>query len=451
MEGHIKKQKAFFRSGATRSHAFRKEQLLRLKRMLQENEEALMEALRADLHKSRFEAYATEIGILLHSIDHTLKHLKRWMKPKRAKRPFFLRFAKARVESEPKGTVLIIGPYNYPVQLLIEPLIGALAAGNTAIVKPSEFPVNTEKLLASLIEDTFDPRLVRAVTGGVETTRELLDQPFDHIFFTGSTRVGRIVYEAAARKLVPVTLELGGKSPCIVAESAKLDVAARRIIFGKFLNAGQTCIAPDYLLVDAKVKDELVRHLKATLAEFHPDPETSMGRIINDKHFARIVSLIDEKKVVHGGGHDAEDRYIAPTIIDGVTFEDAVMQEEIFGPLLPIITYENLDETIETLKDMPSPLALYVFSEDKDVARKIVENIAFGNGAVNDTVYQVANPHLPFGGRGLSGIGHYHGKASFDAFSHQKSLIERSTRVDPSIAYPPYTKRKMSLIRRLMG
>ncbi len=451
MEQYVKEQRAYFHSGATRPYAFRKEQLLRLRRMLKENEEALLDALKKDLHKSPFEAYATEIGILLHSINHTLKHLKRWMKGRRVKRPLFLRFAKAGVEYEPKGTVLIIGPYNYPLQLLVEPLIGALAAGNTAIVKPSEFPAHTEKLLARLVNETFDPRLVHAVTGGVETTQELLNMPFDHIFFTGSTRVGRIVYQAAAENLVPVTLELGGKSPCIIDESAKLAVAARRIVFGKLLNAGQTCIAPDYLLVDKKVKGDLIRHLKATLEAFYPDPEKSLGRIINDKHFERIVSLIDEDKVVYGGEYDKKSRYIAPTILDGITFEDAVMQEEIFGPLLPIIAYEDLEETIETLKEKPAPLALYVFTEDKTVARKVVANVPFGNGAVNDTIYQVANPHLPFGGRGQSGIGHYHGKASFEAFSHRKSLVERSTKFDPAIAYPPHTKRKMTWIRRLMG
>ncbi len=451
MEKIISDQKTFFHSNATKPYAFRKEQLLRLKRMLKENEEALMDALRKDLHKSAFEAYATEIGILLHSLQHTLKHLKRWMAPRKTKRPLFLRFAKARVEKEPKGVVLIIGPYNYPLQLVVEPLIGAIAAGNTAIVKPSEFPQNTEKLLERLLNDTFDSRVVHTVTGGVETTQNLLREPFDHIFFTGSPRVGRIVYQAAAKQLIPVTLELGGKSPCIIDKSAKLEIAARRIVFGKFLNAGQTCIAPDYLLVDKPVKDGLVRHLKETLKKFHPDPAESMGRIINDKHFERIVSLIDEEKIVHSGEHDKDSRYIAPTILDDVTFEDAVMQEEIFGPLLPIITYEDLDETIETLKGKPTPLALYVFSEEKAVTRKVVGNVSFGNGAVNDTIYQVANPHLPFGGKGQSGLGHYHGKASFDTFSHQKSLIERSTRTDPAIAYPPYTKQKMSLVRKLMG
>ncbi len=451
MEKIISDQKTFFHSNATKPYAFRKGQLLRLKRMLKENEEALMDALRKDLHKSAFEAYATEIGILLHSLQHTLKHLKRWMAPRKTKRPLFLRFAKARVEKEPKGVVLIIGPYNYPLQLVVEPLIGAIAAGNTAIVKPSEFPQNTEKLLERLLNDTFDSRVVHTVTGGVETTQNLLREPFDHIFFTGSPRVGRIVYQAAAKQLIPVTLELGGKSPCIIDKSAKLEIAARRIVFGKFLNAGQTCIAPDYRLVDKPVKDGLVRHLKETLKKFHPDPAESMGRIINDKHFERIVSLIDEEKIVHSGEHDKDSRYIAPTILDDVTFEDAVMQEEIFGPLLPIITYEDLDETIETLKGKPTPLALYVFSEEKAVTRKVVGNVSFGNGAVNDTIYQVANPHLPFGGKGQSGLGHYHGKASFDTFSHQKSLIERSTRTDPAIAYPPYTKQKMSLVRKLMG
>ncbi len=451
MENLIAKQKTFFQSGATKPYAFRREQLLRLRTMLKENEQALLAALEKDLHKSAFEAYATEIGILLHSIEHTLKHLKRWMKDKKVKRPLFLRFAKAKVKSEPKGTVLIIGPYNYPLQLALEPLIGALAAGNTAIIKPSEFPAETEKLLKRLIGETFDSRIVAAVTGGVETTQTLLKQPFDHIFFTGSPRVGRIVYQAAAKHLTPVTLELGGKSPCFIDKSAKLAVAARRIIFGKTLNAGQTCIAPDYLLVDAQVKDDLVRHLINALQAFHPEPFESVGRIINDKHFDRIVSLMEKEKIVHGGEHDKKSRYIAPTILDGVTFDDPIMQEEIFGPLLPIITYEDLDATLETLKNKPEPLALYVFSEDKRIARKVIDGLPFGNGAVNDTIFQVANPDLPFGGSGRSGIGRYHGKASFDTFSHQKSLMKRSTKVDPSIAYPPYTKKKMSLMRRLLG
>jgi len=450
MQAVITKQKAFFQSGATRPYAFRRKQLLNLKTMLETNEKRLMQALKDDLHKSSFEAYSTEIGILIHSINHTLDNLKAWMKTETVKRPLFLRFTKATIRKEPKGTILIIGPYNYPVQLLLEPLIGALAAGNTAILKPSEFTTNTEQTLKELITETFDETTVAVITGGVETAQKLLEYPFDHIFFTGSPRVGKIIYKKAAEHLTPVTLELGGKSPCIVDKSADLAITARRIVFGKFINAGQTCIAPDYLLVDKAIKSDLLEKLKLTIKDFYPEPKAELSRIVNEKHFDRIVDLIDNEKVVHGGSHDRKTRYIEPTILDDITHDDPIMQEEIFGPLLPIITYTDINQVIDTLKTKPRPLALYVFSEDKTFTNRVITNLTFGNGAINDTIFQVTNPYLPFGGTGLSGFGNYHGKASFDTFSHHKSLIDKSTRVDPPIAYPPYTKRKMTLIRRLL-
>ena len=450
MQNIIRKQKAFFQSGATRPYALRRKQLLKLKTMLETNEHKIMDALQADLHKSDFEAYTTEIGILIQSLNHALRNLKTWMKDDTVKRPLFLRFTKATIKKDPKGTVLIIGPYNYPVQLLLEPLIGALAAGNTAILKPSEFTENTEKVLKELITQTFDANIVSVITGGVEETQKLLEYPFDHIFFTGSARVGKLVYKKAAEHLTPVTLELGGKSPCIIDKSANLDIAAKRIVFGKFINAGQTCIAPDYLLVDETVKNDLLTKLINTLKQFYPDPKKTLSRIVNRKHFNRITNLIEKDKIVHGGDHDIETLYIEPTILDGVTFDDAIMQEEIFGPLLPIIQYDDIDQVLDTLKTKPRPLALYVFAEDNDASENILNSLNFGNGAVNDTILQVANPNLPFGGTGMSGFGHYHGKASFDTFTHLKSLIDKSTSIDPPITYPPYSKRKMALIRRLL-
>ena len=339
--------------------------------------------------------------------------------------------------------MLIIGPFNYPVQLVFEPLIGAIAAGNTAIVKPSELTPHVAIVIKDIIEDTFDEAYVSVVEGGIEETQTLLSLPFDYMFFTGSEKVGKIVYEAAARKLIPVTLELGGKSPVIVDDTANIKVASERISFGKFTNAGQTCVAPDYILVQRKVKNDLIKALKKTITEFYGEnieKSPDFGRIVNQKHFNRLNDLIQIHKdnVVFGGNSSKEDLYIEPTLLDNMTNDNKIMKEEIFGPILPIITYDNFDEVLEIIQSKSKPLSLYLFSEDENMTHRVVEELSFGGGAINDTLMHLANPNLPFGGVGSSGIGQYHGKYSFDTFSHMKSYTFKSTRLESSLFFPPY-------------
>jgi len=449
MQALFDKQKAYFDRGTTIPRSSRADALDRLERAILDYQDEIEDALKEDLNKSSFEAYTTEVGFVRHSLRKARRHLKKWMKTRRRRTPFFHLFTRSYIKPEPLGTVLIIGPYNYPFQLVMEPLIGAIAAGNTAIVKPSEFPSATETVIKKMLNETFDDGFVHVVTGGKETTQSLIALPFDHIFFTGSPRVGRIVYQAASENLTPVTLELGGKTPTIVDEHAKLKVAARRIAFGKGLNAGQTCIAPDFLYVHENVKDEFLRILKETLDEFFNDTD-DFPRIINDRHYERITSLIDEDKVVYGNHRNAESRYLSMTVMDNVSFEDPVMKEEIFGPVLPVLTFFSLDEVVSTLKERPKPLALYVFTERRQNAQRLFDQLPFGGGAINDTITHVANPHLPFGGVGESGIGVYHGKYTFDAFTHYKSFVKKSTKADPPVAYPPYSQKKEKLVRRLM-
>ncbi len=448
MDKIIVKQRTFFKEGHTKSYAFRKQQLLKLYTAIENREKEIKEALKLDLNKSSFEAYSTEIGFTLHSISHALKYLKKWMKTQKVKTPYYHGFTKSYKRFEPKGNILIIGPYNYPFQLVIEPLIGAIAAGNTVILKPSEFSSHTEKVIEQLISDTFDPQYVHVICGGVETTQSLLNHRFDHIFFTGSPRVGKFVHQAAAKHLTPVTLELGGKSPAIIDETAKLKTAAKRIAFGKFLNAGQTCIAPDYLFVHESIKVEFLEILKATLDDFYTFEADHYPKIINDKHFDRITALIDPDKVIYGNKTDKSKRLITPTILHNITVDDPIMQEEIFGPLLPVISFTDLAFVEDYLKNQESPLALYMFSESKDNTQKIFDNVQFGGGAINDTITHVANPYLPFGGVGNSGFGNYHGHASFITFSYQKSFVKKSTFIDPNVTYPPYDK-KEKLVRKI--
>ncbi|MBF9282128.1 aldehyde dehydrogenase, partial [Staphylococcus epidermidis] len=391
----------------------------------------------------KVEAYATEIGMLLKSIKLMRKELKNWSKTKQTDTPLYLFPTKSYIKKEPYGTVLIIGPFNYPVQLVFEPLIGAIAAGNTAIVKPSELTPHVAIVIKDIIEDTFDEAYVSVVEGGIEETQTLLSLPFDYMFFTGSEKVGKIVYEAAARKLIPVTLELGGKSPVIVDDTANIKVASERISFGKFTNAGQTCVAPDYILVQRKVKNDLIKALKKTITEFYGEnieKSPDFGRIVNQKHFNRLNDLIQIHKdnVVFGGNSSKEDLYIEPTLLDNITNDNKIMKEEIFGPILPIITYDNFDEVLEIIQSKSKPLSLYLFSEDENMTHRVVEELSFGGGAINDTLMHLANPNLPFGGVGSSGIGQYHGKYSFDTFSHMKSYTFKSTRLESSLFFPPY-------------
>ncbi len=444
-------QKEYFNSQATKSYQKRVAALEDLKALIHQYESRLIKAMRVDMAKPETEAAAGEIWYVLEEIDYTLRHLKRWMKPQRKRTPLLHFRASSVIYSEPFGQVLIIAPWNYPFNLLFSPLVGALAAGNTAILKPSELAPQTAKVVEEMIHEKFDPGLIRVVNGGVETAQTLLSFAFDYIFFTGGTQVGKIVMKAAAEHLTPVTLEMGGKSPAIVDASADLEVAASRIVWGKFFNAGQTCIAPDYVLVGKGIHSEFVALLERRIAEFYgenPQDSLDYARIINQQHFKRLVGLIDPQKIVHGGQVDAENRYIAPTILDQVTLEDAVMGEEIFGPILPIIAFEKLDDALAMVQKNPNPLALYLFTRDSAVEKKVIAEVPFGGGCINDVISQVMNEEIPFGGRGMSGMGSYHGKYSFDTFSHYKSMIQRKNWPDIALRYPPYGVDK-KLMRRI--
>ena len=448
----LQKHRQYFNSGETRGINFRLQQLKRLKEVIKEKEEKLMQALYMDLGKPAFEAYATEVGYVLDSIDFVMKNLKRWAKPKRVKTPIVQPGASSKVIYEPYGTALIIGPYNYPFQLLIEPMIGAMAAGNCITLKPSEYTPHVAAEVEELIGESFDSKYISVVNGGVKTTAALINQPFDYIFFTGSVPVGKIVMEAAAKNLVPVTLELGGKSPCIVDKNANIEVSARRIAWGKFINCGQTCVAPDYLLVHKEIKVKFMDKLIETIKGFYGDKfieSTDYGRIVNLKHFDRLYGLIDKSKLLFGGEGDRDKLFISPTILNHVDWKDEVMKDEIFGPVLPIIEYESLEDIISKINEGPRPLALYIFSEDKKVQKELLEKVSFGGGCINDTISHVATPHMPFGGVGSSGIGAYHGVESFLTFSHKKSIMKKTTKFDIKLVYPPYGD-KIKFLKRIM-
>ena len=451
VENILEKQRQFFATGKTKEIAFRIEQLERLKQAILDRQQAICDAVNADLRRSEFEAYF-EIAAVS-EVKYALKRLKSWTKPKRVAMPLDQFPASAWVYPEPLGVALIIGPWNYPFQLLMNPLVGAIAAGNCAILKPSELAENTSRLVADLVRDTFDENYVAAIEGGVETSQQLLAQKFDRIFFTGGTKIGRIVMEAAAKNLTPVTLELGGKSPCIVDADVDLDVAAKRITWGKFINAGQTCIAPDYLLVDRTVKSELLAGIQKYIGEFYgddPSQSPDLARLISQRHFERVAEFVNDGKVVIGGETKPEERYIAPTVLDEITWDDPVMEDEIFGPILPVLDYTNLSEAIEQINQRPKPLALYIFSRDKQKQQQVLDRTSSGGVCVNDTVMQVGVPELPFGGVGDSGIGSYHGKSSFDTFSHYKSVLKRGLWLDLDWRYAPY-KGKLDLLKKFIG
>ncbi|WP_260984747.1 aldehyde dehydrogenase [Paenibacillus xylanexedens] len=450
----LERQRTFFRSGATRQAGMRIERLSRLKQAIQKYETELTQALYQDLGKSEFESYTTEIGFMLDSITHTMRKIKKWVKPAKVRTQVVLIGSKSYILPEPYGAVLIIGPFNYPFQLLIEPLVGAIAAGNTAVLKASENTPAVSAVVKKLIGEVFEPEYVQVVEGAKDTTTALIHASFDYIFFTGSVPVGKIVMEAAAKNLVPVTLELGGKSPVIVDEQADIQVAAERIIWGKLLNTGQTCIAPDYLLVHERVKKPLIDAMKATIVNFFGTDiqrNKDYGRIVNKSHFKRLTALIerDRDQVIYGGTSDEEDRFIEPTLIDAESWNAATMEDEIFGPILPIISYGHLDEAISNIVKRPKPLALYLFTSDSAVQDKVLNEVSFGGGCINDTITHVANPRLPFGGVGHSGIGSYHGRYSFETFSHMKSVLKKSTKLNPHMLYPPYNN-KLNLIKRLL-
>ena len=447
----VARQRAFFESGATRSYEFRLQQLKQLKAAMLKYADEVEAALKADIGRPALEAYV-EMSTAMEELNHTLKHLKKWMQPKKVGTPLLAQPGRSRIEYTAQGVVFIMGPYNYPFVLCIQPLIGALAAGNTVIMKPSSLNPQTAKVMEKMAQEFFSPDLFQIFLGSTEVTDALLEEQFDHIFFTGSPRVGRIVMAKAAKYLSPVTLELGGKSPTIVHSDAKLDIAAKRILAGKFMNVGQTCIAPDHLFVHASVKDAFERTLVETLKTFYGnDPQKSpdLGRMINGRHFERVKALIDPAKVLAGGQTDAKELYIAPTLLKNVTMDDAVMKEEIFGPVLPIISYNSLSEVYQHVKKLSShPLALYLFTESRDVEQEVLANIQFGGGCINNTLMHIANANLPFGGVGESGMGAYHGHRSFLAFSHQRSVLKSATLFDPPIRYAPY-KDKVKIFKFL--
>ncbi|HYW21729.1 MAG TPA: aldehyde dehydrogenase [Nodularia sp. (in: cyanobacteria)] len=448
----IGKQREFFQTGKIKDITFRLEQLKILKQAIVENTPAIIEALQADLQKPVFETYATEIGVV-NDIDDAIKNLKNWTKPKKAAVSWKFFPYSAKIYPEPLGVVLIIGPWNYPLQLIISPLIGAIAAGNCTILKPSEIAPHTSSLVAQIIGKHFNPDYIAVVEGAVETSQKLLAEKFDHIFFTGGTAIGKIVMEAAAKHLTPVTLELGGKSPCIIDTEINLEYTVKRIVWGKFINAGQTCIAPDYLLVDQKIKKDLVDGMKKCLKEFYGDnPATSpdYARIISQKQFDRLANLIKDGQIIIGGETNPEERYIAPTLLDHVSLTDAVMQEEIFGPILPIIEYTDITEAIALINSKPKPLALYLFTQNKNLQKQVLQSTSSGGVCINDTVMQVGVSSLPFGGVGDSGIGSYHGKASFDTFSHYKSVLKNYFWLDLNWRYAPY-KDKLSALKKIIG
>jgi acyl-CoA reductase-like NAD-dependent aldehyde dehydrogenase len=451
--GIAEAQRDFFRRGLTRDIAFRMKQLRALRRAVLERERDILEALKRDLGRPIAEGYGGEIAIVLHELDFALKNVAAWAKPRKVRTPLVLWPASSWVYPEPFGSVLVIAPWNYPFQLAVSPLIGALAAGNCAVVKPSEAAPHTSRLIADTIGSTFDPACLAVVEGGVEATQALLAQRFDYIFFTGGTRVGRIVMAAAARHLTPVTLELGGKNPCIVDASADLDKAARRIAWGKFLNAGQTCIAPDFVLAERSIVPALLARLAAAIRSFYgADPKASpdYGRIVDDGHFQRLRALLGEGTVVAGGETDAGQRYIAPTVLGGVSFDHAIMQEEIFGPILPVLEFDDLETALGMLEARPKPLALYFFSGDRERQERVLRRLSSGGASINDTFAQFLNLRLPFGGVGDSGMGAYHGHAGFETFSHSKSVVKRSTWGDPGLRYPPY-RMPLQILRRLLA
>lgn len=459
MKDLFSKQQDYFFSDKTLEINFRIEQLEKLKDLVIVNETKIAEALKSDLGKCHFEAFSSEIGFIIEEIQVTIKNLKKWLRPKNVSTPMWMWPSKSQIIQDPYGVTLIIAPWNYPFQLMMAPLIGAIAAGNTAILKPSELTPATEKIIAELISKTYPEEYIKVVVGGVKETTELLELPFDFIFFTGSTQVGKIIMQAASQNLTPVCLELGGKSPCIVDETADIVTAAKRIVWGKFMNAGQTCVAPDFLLVHESKYELLIANLKQTIHEFYGSDlakikeNDQFGRIVNERHLDRLMSYFKEEDVIFGGDVDREQKYISPTLIgpiNGLNSEHPIMQEEIFGPLLPIIKYKSLDEEIKKLKRMPKPLALYLFTRSEEAKEKVTKKLSFGGGCINECLLHLANPELPFGGVGPSGLGAYHGKFSIETFSHQKSVFDHANWPDPSLRYPPYNESKFKIIRKLL-
>ena len=448
----LSKQREYFATGTTKSLDFRLQQLKKLKSAIASRQDEILGALKEDLGKPTFEG-CFELAVL-QDISHAIKNLPKWVKPLSIKTGIQMFPSRAKIYPEALGVVLIIGPWNYPFSLMISPLIGAIAAGNCAMLKPSEIAPHTSAVLSKLIRDTFPPEYICIQEGGVDVAQELLSLKFDHIFFTGGTKIGQIVMEAAAKNLTPVTLELGGKSPCIVDQDINLTEAAKRITWGKFINAGQTCIAPDYILVDSAIKADLIKEIKLYLEKFfgdNPAESKDYARIINQKQFERLHSLLTDGKIIVGGESNPEEKYIAPTVLDDVSLDLPVMAEEIFGPILPILEYQTLDEAIALVNSKPKPLALYFFSNDKQKQERLLRETSSGGLSFNETIMHVGISDLPFGGVGDSGIGAYHGKASFDTFSHQKSVLYRPFWGDLNWRYAPYTEKTIKIFKQMFA
>ncbi len=448
----VQKQRNYFGAHKTKDLNFRLQQLKKLELLLKSNEKSIYKAIYQDFKKSEFDTFVTELALLYHDIKDAKKNLYKWSRKKRVSTNMLNFPAKSYIITEPLGVCLVIGAWNYPYQLTLAPVIAAIAAGNTVIIKPSELSSGTSAVMAKLINENFDPEYLKVIEGGVPETTALLEQKFDKIFFTGSTQVGKIVYQAAAKNLTPVTLELGGKSPAFVTKECNLKMTVKRLVWAKFLNAGQTCIAPDYVLVHSSIEKEFLKLVKTEIEEENLSIENgNFTQIINERNLDRLSQMIDSEKVFLGGKINSTDKLIEPTVLQGVSFSDKVMQEEIFGPILPVISYDNLEEAIQQVNDLPKPLSCYVFTKNKDQKNKILKEISFGGGAVNDAVMHIANSKLPFGGVGNSGIGSYHGKSGFRAFSHYKSILEKSTLMELSLKYYPHSNSKLNWIKRFMG
>lgn len=450
IEELVKKQREFFFSGKTFDITYRENALDKLEQAILKYEDRLYDALKKDLGKSRAESYMCEVGLTLSELRYVRKHVRTWSRDRRVLTPLAQFHAKSFTVQEPYGVVLVMSPWNYPVLLTLEPLVGALAAGNCCVVKPSAYSPATSGVMAELIREAFPEEYAAVVEGGRKENQSLLEQKFDYIFFTGGVNVGKLVMEKASAHLTPVTLELGGKSPCIIDHTANLKLAARRLVFGKYLNCGQTCVAPDYVLIEQSIKDEFLGYVKKEIRKQfgkHPLQNPSYGKMVNRKHFDRVLGLIDREKLVCGGENNAETLQIAPTVLDEVTEADAVMQEEIFGPVLPVLTVKNADEAYAFVKSRPQPLAFYLFTSDGQTEERFLKEVPFGGGCVNDTIIHLATSNMGFGGVGNSGMGSYHGKKSFDTFSHEKSIVKKYTWLDLPMRYQPYNRVKEKLVR----
>lgn len=446
----MENQRTFFNTGRTKKLGFRLEALNRLESSVKAHEQEIFQALKKDLNKSSFESYMTEVGMTLAELSYVKKHLPFWEGKKRKLSPLAQFPSESFTMREPYGVVLVMAPWNYPFMLCMEPLIGAIAGGNCSVVKPSAYAPAVSKILATIVEEVFPKKYVTVVEGGREENTLLLEQRFDYIFFTGGVTVGKMVMEKAAENLTPVTLELGGKSPCIVTEDAKLSLAAKRLVFGKYLNSGQTCVAPDYLLVSEKVKEEFLAWIVFWIEKMlgkEPLENPDYPKMINEKHYQRVMNLMVGEKISCGGYGNTETLQITPTVLEEVSWDSPIMQEEIFGPVLPVVTYKTLEEAIEKVKNREKPLALYLFTESRSIQKKVLRELSFGGGCVNDTIIHLATSRMGFGGVGGSGMGSYHGKKSYETFTHEKSIVKKSSYIDLPIRYMPYTRGKEKLLK----